>query len=47
MMTALISSHEGLITRRSIFIGTAGSLLCACHRAGRESNAGAPLESTD
>jgi hypothetical protein len=31
-MTALISSHEGLITRRSIFIGAIGataSLLCA------------------
>jgi hypothetical protein len=28
-MTVLISSHEGLITRRSIFIGAAASLLCA------------------
>jgi hypothetical protein len=28
-MTMLISSHEGLITRRSIFIGAAASLLCA------------------
>ena len=28
-MTALISSHEGLIARRSIFIGAAASLLCA------------------
>jgi hypothetical protein len=28
-MTVPISSHEGLITRRSIFIGAAASLLCA------------------
>jgi hypothetical protein len=28
-MPMLISSHEGLITRRSIFIGPAASLLCA------------------
>jgi hypothetical protein len=28
-MTVLISSHEGLITRRSIFIGAAASLICA------------------
>ena len=28
-MTALISSHNGLITRRSIFIGAAASLICA------------------
>ena len=28
-MTALISNHDGLITRRSIFIGAAASLICA------------------
>lgn len=28
-MTALISNHNGLITRRSIFIGAAASLICA------------------
>ena len=28
-MTAPISNHDGLITRRSIFIGAAASLLCA------------------
>ena len=28
-MTVPISSHEGLITRRSIFIGAAASLICA------------------
>jgi hypothetical protein len=28
-MTAPISNHEGLVTRRSIFIGAAASLLCA------------------
>ena len=28
-MTAPISDHEGLMTRRSIFIGAAASLLCA------------------
>ena len=28
-MTALISNHNGLITRRSIFIGAAVSLICA------------------
>jgi hypothetical protein len=28
-MTALISNRDGLITRRSIFIGAAASLLCA------------------
>ena len=28
-MTALISNHNGLITRRSIFIGAGASLICA------------------
>jgi hypothetical protein len=28
-MTAPISNHEGLVTRRSIFIGAAASLVCA------------------
>jgi hypothetical protein len=28
-MTAPISNHDGLITRRSIFIGAAASLICA------------------
>ena len=28
-MTALIANHDGLITRRSIFIGAAASLICA------------------
>ena len=28
-MTAPISNHDNLITRRSIFIGAAGSLICA------------------
>ena len=28
-MTALISNHHGLMTRRSIFIGAAASLICA------------------
>jgi hypothetical protein len=28
-MTARISNHNGLITRRSIFIGAAASLICA------------------
>jgi hypothetical protein len=28
-MTAPISNHEGLMTRRSIFTGAAASLLCA------------------
>ena len=28
-MTALISNHHGLMTRRSVFIGAAASLICA------------------
>jgi hypothetical protein len=28
-MTAPISNHEGLVTRRSVFIGAAASLVCA------------------
>ena len=28
-MTALISNHHGLMTRRSVFIGAATSLICA------------------
>ena len=47
-MTAPISNHDDLIARRSMIISAAASLtMRACHRAGRTSDAGAPLESTD
>ena len=47
-MTAPISTHDGLITRRSIFIGAAAvAAMRACHRAGRGSYASAQPERTD
>ena len=41
-MTAPISNHDGLITRRSILIGAAFAVMRTRHRAGGNSYAGAP-----
>ena len=48
-MTNATSNHQydPHITRRSIFIGAAAALiLCARHRAGHKSDAGAPFATT-
>ena len=47
-MTAPISNHDSLITRRNVFIGAAASLICApAIVRTAKFNAGAPLGRTD